>query len=225
MTRRARRSCCLSTVVLLAVAAAGGAASLGWLAGVARDLVDDRDPGAATVLRVVDGDTLLVRRSGEAERLRLLGVDAPEASSTRYGRPECGGRRARRAARAWVARARRRVELTGDRLAPERDRYGRLLAGVRTRRGGELGAWLVRRGLARTVGYGYGPLAAHPRLLSLEARARGLRAGLWSRCPGWARRHAIPFTSLPSRRGAREADKRPLAAPMAALLATSGARR
>ncbi len=35
-------------------------------------------PYAATVLRVVDGDTLEVQRGQEIEHVRLFGIDAPE---------------------------------------------------------------------------------------------------------------------------------------------------
>jgi micrococcal nuclease len=38
----------------------------------------DLPPGAATVLRVVDGDTVDVQIDGREERVRLIGIDTPE---------------------------------------------------------------------------------------------------------------------------------------------------
>ncbi|MEX2659576.1 MAG: thermonuclease family protein, partial [Acidimicrobiales bacterium] len=43
----------------------------------------DAEPGAAEVIRVVDGDTIEVRIAGEAERVRLIGIDTPETVDPR----------------------------------------------------------------------------------------------------------------------------------------------
>lgn len=70
----------------------------------------------ATVTRIVDGDT--IRVTGQTERVRLFGIDAPEA-----GKP--GG------AEATAALERLIPPGTGVRLEPvETDRYGRLVARV-----------------------------------------------------------------------------------------------
>lgn len=214
-----RRRGCLALLLVAAVLGGGGAAAI---PGALRGLLEAPGTQTARVLRVVDGDTLVVRRSGPVERLRLLGVDAPEASSTRHGRAECGGHTASAATRSWVAWARRRVELRRDRLAPGRDRYGRLLAHVRSPDGGDLAGWLVGRGLARTASYENRPLAAHPRLLALEAKARARRAGLWSSCPGWAREHPIPFAAVARSGTAREAAEGPVELALVALPASPG---
>ena len=218
-----RRGGCLT---LLLAAGALGAGAGAEIPGAIRDLLARPDARAARVVRVIDGDTLLVSSDDGPERVRLLAVDAPEASRTRSGHAECGGRLAGAATRSWVLRARSEVRLGGDRLAPERDRHGRLLAHVRDSRGRDLARFLVRRGLARTVSYERRPLAAHPRLLALEATARGARRGLWSKCPGWARQHAIPFASLARRLDPRSAvdESQPVEPPMVAL-AFSGAFR
>ena len=202
-----RRGCLGLLVAAGALAAVAGAE----LPGATRDLLDGPDTRAAHVVRVIDGDTLLVSSPAGAERVRLLAVDAPETSSMRYGRAECGGRLASAATRSWVLRTRSEVRLIGDRLAPDRDRHGRRLAHVTRIRGGDLGRWLVGRGLARTVSYERRPLAAHPRLLALEAAARGRRKGLWSKCPEWARDHAIPFASAAPRSDLRSGVDEPKA--------------
>jgi len=77
----------------------------------------------ALVIRVVDGDTAVMRLDdGREERVRFIGVDTPEigAHAERYGEQ----------AAAYTTRvlAGRRVFLEGD--VGERDRYGRLLSYV-----------------------------------------------------------------------------------------------
>lgn len=77
------------------------------------------------VVRVVDGDTIIVRLEGTSEHVRYIGIDTPEMDDER---PAVR----RRAAAAREANARlvggRRVRLELD--AERRDRYGRLLAYV-----------------------------------------------------------------------------------------------
>lgn len=77
------------------------------------------------VVRVIDGDTIVVRLDGTREHIRYIGIDTPEMDDER---PEIR----RRAVAAKEANARlvggRRVRLELD--VERRDRYGRLLAYV-----------------------------------------------------------------------------------------------
>jgi len=77
------------------------------------------------VVRVIDGDTIVVELDGQNERVRYIGIDTPEMNDER---PTI--RRVASAAKAANARlvAGRRVRLELD--AERRDRYGRLLAYV-----------------------------------------------------------------------------------------------
>jgi micrococcal nuclease len=104
-------------------------------------------PVAATLLRVVDGDTVVVRAHiwlGQTveTHLRLAGIDAPEL---RGGCP--AERLLAEAARDFLA------AMTGTALAFRDLRYdkygGRLLARVETERGEDLAAALIAAGLAR----------------------------------------------------------------------------
>lgn len=131
------------------------------LAGAAAILLPPRGRGVDGHARVVDGDSL---RIGEVE-IRLKGVDAPEMRQTcsRGGHPYRCGEAAKRAMEAKVGSRPIACRVEG------RDRYGRSLARCRLD-GQDLGAWLVREGLA--VGYrDYEPE---------EAAARSRRVGLWA---------------------------------------------
>ena len=134
---------------------------------------------AVRVVRVVDGDTIKVAlRSGE-ERVRYIGVDAPE--SVKPGAPvECFAKRASAFNERLVAGE--RVRLVRD--VEERDRYGRLLAYVyRERDGLFVNAELVRRGYATVATFP--PNVAHERdFRRLADRARLSGRGLWSECVG-----------------------------------------
>lgn len=114
------------------------AALLFW--GVWAGLVGAEPPDRfeARVFRVVDGDSVWVRReaAGPPLRLRLAGVDAPEICQP-------GGVAARDALVARLALAGQRVEV---RLLG-RDSYDRWLAQLQTT-DGDVAHWLVSEGLA-----------------------------------------------------------------------------
>src|SRR5262245_60091701 len=132
---------------------------------------------AARVVRVVDGDTIVVRAGGHDERVRYIGVDTPE--SVKPGTPvQCF-------AKAASAENRRLVEGREVRLVPDveaRDRYGRMLAYVyRASDGLFVNAELARRGYAKPLTIP--PNVAHAaELRRAAAAARRDGRGLWSRC-------------------------------------------
>ena len=85
-----------------------------------------------SVTSVIDGDTVQVRLStGRSERVRLVGIDAPE-------RGACWSAQATAAASRLAAG--RPVTLRGDATQDTRDRYGRLLAYVWLPGGQDLGS-------------------------------------------------------------------------------------
>lgn len=153
-------------LLVLAAAAAGG----GVLAGGGDDAGGDWRE--AVVLRVVDGDTVILSGAG---RSRLIGIDTPEV----HGGAECYGPEASAFARRLLTGRRVRYELGVE----PRDRYGRALVHL-TLADDLVNELLVARGYAR-------PLEIAPNLryaARLRARAREARSagrGLWSRqaCP------------------------------------------
>jgi micrococcal nuclease len=152
--------------IVLAILAIGG----GKLVGATRS-------DAARVVRVVDGDTVVVRTGGHDERVRYIGVDTPE--SVKPGTPvQCFAKAASAANKRLVQG--QEVRLVHD--AEARDRYGRMLAYVyRSSDGLFVNAELVRRGYAKPLSIP--PNVAHAvELRRLAAAARREGRGLWSRC-------------------------------------------
>jgi micrococcal nuclease len=159
-------------VVVASVAAAllGSIAGGWWLGGAAPAVV------SATVVHVVDGDTIVVAlRDGRTETVRILGADTPETVDPR--KPvQCFGPEASAYTKAQLSGRSVRLEFDVER----RDRYGRLLAYVLVD-GGRYEDDLLRRGLARLLVIP--PNGSHARtMLAEELAARRARRGLWGAC-------------------------------------------
>jgi micrococcal nuclease len=146
--------------------------------GCTRTAAPPTDPGAATVVEVVDGDTVVVDLSGQHETLRLIGVDTPETVDPDQP-PECFGAEASAHTKELLP-AGTEIRLTRD--VEARDRYDRLLVYVeRAEDGLFVNLDLVAGGWADD--YPYPPNVAHQREFALavsQARAEGL--GLWTTC-------------------------------------------
>lgn len=162
-----------------------------------------------SVVYVVDGDTIHVRLGDRVEKVRYLGVNAPEIPH-RPGRGEArgGGGRGRpghfqRGAAAGDAARRINLELvSGKRVRLEldrqaRDAHKRLLAYVWV---GDtmVNAELVKRGYAEVMSI---PPDFHHRALfaTLEAEAREAGRGLWSASARTKAPRAGPLHGRPAR--------------------------
>ncbi len=124
------------------------------------------------VVRVVDGDTIHARVGDRIEKVRYIGVNAPELHHPTKGE-QPGGREAADANRKLVAGQTVRLELD----VQERDKYGRLLAYVYV---GDLmvNAELVAQGYAQVMTVP--PNVKHQELFLRQQRtARVLQLGLW----------------------------------------------
>jgi micrococcal nuclease len=134
----------------------------------------------ATVIRVVDGDTIVVEIDGRTERVRYIGVDAPELANAESGSPaDCGADAATEANRDLVAG--RQLVLETD--VTDRDRFGRLLRHPWLDQGGArlVTELLVARGALEARSYP--PDELHDdRLAAAERSARAEGAGLWGTC-------------------------------------------
>jgi micrococcal nuclease len=135
--------------------------------------------GQASVVRVVDGDTVAVRVGGREETVRLIGIDTPETVDPRSP-VECFGREASDRTKALLP-AGTEVRLVAD--AEPRDRYDRLLAYVYRDDGTFVNLALVEDGYASVLTYP--PNVAHVSdFTAAAARAREEGRGLWAACGG-----------------------------------------
>lgn len=81
-----------------------------------------------TVSSVLDGDTLRIKYQGKTQSVRLLGIDAPESTKTRYKHLECFGIEAKNYLKALVDK--KKITLQFDTSQDQKDLYDRLLAYV-----------------------------------------------------------------------------------------------
>jgi micrococcal nuclease len=130
----------------------------------------------ATVVRVVDGDTIEARIGDRVEDLRYIGVDTPE--TVKPDTPvQCFGPQASAFNHRLVEQQQVRLVFGVER----RDVYGRLLAYVYLGRR-FVNAILVRRGLARSLTIPPNDRFA-PLFRRLEMQAARAGRGLWGACP------------------------------------------
>jgi len=127
---------------------------------------------AATVTRIVDGDTVEVQIEGQTFKLRYIGIDTPETVAP--GQPiECFGKEA--SARNSELVLGKTVGLEKD--VSETDRYGRLVRYVWLD-GRMIDALLVEEGYA--TAYTYPPDVRYASMfVALQAQAREAGRGLW----------------------------------------------
>jgi endonuclease YncB( thermonuclease family) len=127
------------------------------------------------VTGVVDGDTVHVRLGpGKGTRVRLIGIDAPDAGT-------CGAAEAAALMRRVVGG--RRVVLIGDRSQPTRDARGRRLAYVETGFGrlSDIGRHLLFFGYAQ-VTRGPRPFARMGDYQHAETAAKTAARRIWRTC-------------------------------------------
>jgi len=126
---------------------------------------------AATVERIIDGDTLVVR---SGQHVRLVQIDSPEAGEECYA--ESATRELTR-----LARPGQRVVLERDARLDAVDRYGRLLRYIWVG-GTNVNVELVRRGAATPWFYDGDRGRYASRLLAAVSSARRAARGMWGAC-------------------------------------------
>jgi len=120
-----------------------------------------------TIKRAVDGDTAEL---SDGRRVRYLGIDTPEHNQSFFEEAKRLNAQMVEGKTAWL-----------EFDAEKTDRYGRLLAFVWTKDGGErmVSAEMLRAGLARV--YTPGPNARHKdALLACQREARENKRGSWA---------------------------------------------
>jgi micrococcal nuclease len=166
----------IAMLALLAIAAAAcGASPTPTGAGAASSAL----PGtAASVARVVDGDTLKARIAGRTETVRVIGLDTPE--SVKPGTPvECYALRASAEAERLLPVG-AAIHLEADPTQAARDQYGRLLAHVWLADGTLYAERMIRGGFGIHYVYGGVPSIHAGPFAAAEQAARAALSGLWS---------------------------------------------
>lgn len=127
------------------------------------------------VTKVSDGDTFWVKHSsGKEEKIRLIGINTPEARNTGRTEVEYFGREASEYAKSLLLNKRVRLEFDVQKY----DRYKRTLAYVYLESGQMVNSLLVKQGYARVATYP--PNVRYQALFQkLEREARSARRGLW----------------------------------------------
>jgi len=136
---------------------------------------DIQTPDIFRVVRVVDGDTLVLNIDGKDTRVRLIGLDTPESVDPRE-KVECFGIEAAEKAKEMLEGKNVRVEK--DQSQAEYDAYGRLLAYVYV--GDTLfNEYMIAEGYGHEYTYRI-PYKYRSQFKAAEREARDAKRGLWA---------------------------------------------
>ncbi|MBI5102033.1 MAG: thermonuclease family protein [Nitrospirae bacterium] len=128
--------------------------------------------GLIRVEKVSDGDTISVVLGGRSENVRFIGIDAPELGQRPWGK------KAVEHLREIIRGSSGNVVLEYDIVS--RDKYGRLLAYVRTPDGRLINELMVRDGYA--VLFTFPPNVRYSDLFSkAQKEAREKKLGIWGK--------------------------------------------
>ena len=135
--------------------------NLGFLHNKTSETVSSQNQPACNVVRVIDGDTFVCQFSdGKEERIRLIGVDAPESRRNQKG--EKDSERSGQDIDTVITQGKKASSFTKSYLKPgttvkleldvqPRDKYGRLLAYVYLFDGTMLNALIVKEDMPKSL--------------------------------------------------------------------------
>jgi micrococcal nuclease len=141
----------------------------------------------ATVVRIVEGDTLKINYNGQEESIRFIGIDIPESWSNSKAMRDA--ERSKEDIKTIIAMGKQATTFTkslvksGDTVRIEfdvqtKDRYGRLLGYVYLPDGSMLNEQIVKAGYANLMTYPPN-VKYEERFLKAFREARENRRGLW----------------------------------------------
>lgn len=131
------------------------------------------------VIAVLDGDTVLIRRTSGLEKIRLAEIDAPEKA-------QAFGETSKRSLSDMVLG--KQVKVVSQAI----DQYGRMVAHISVN-GLDVNAEQIRRGMA----WEYSNFHSNRALVTLQEEARQVPRGLWAQgtpTPPWDWRKQHPST-------------------------------
>jgi micrococcal nuclease len=134
----------------------------------------------ATMLSVVDGDTIDVSIGGKRERVRLIGIDTPETKKPNTP-VQCYGPEATKFTKSLLPKD---AALHLERDVVARDDFGRMLAYVYLAGDGQfVNMTIIGQGYARPLTIP--PNASHAdEFIAAAHNAEREHIGLWARCTG-----------------------------------------
>lgn len=150
-------------------------------------------PGYYSVVRVIDGDTVVVWYRGEEVTVRLMGMDTPEVVDPR--KPvECFGPEA--SAQGKTLLTGKDVRLVPDPTQDQFDKYGRMLAYLYLPDGILYNEWMIRHGYAHEYTYKKA-YEFQKDFKAAQAAAKAEQIGFWSpdTCGGATGVHSTEFAS------------------------------
>lgn len=129
-----------------------------------------------SIVRVVDGDTVVVRKDGADIKIRLIGLDTPEVVDPR--KPvQCFGKEASDKAKSLLTSV--RVRLEHDPSQGMLDTYGRTLAYLFLTDGTHFNRYMIAEGYGHEYTYRL-PYRYQSDFQAAEKDARGAKKGLWA---------------------------------------------
>ena len=170
----------LAPISLLVLGAVTGCGSVDAIALASAPEPPPSAATEATVVRVVDGDTVVVAGpQDDQERIRVLGIDAPETVSPKLP-VQCGGPESTAFAQHMLIG--RHVTLVPDPTQAGRDFYQRELRYVRLEDGRDFSVESARAGMSRSYVFGRIPVSERKQIDAAQAQARAEHKGIWSHC-------------------------------------------
>ena len=128
-------------------------------------------------MRVIDGDTIVVKIEGRDEAIRLIGIDTPETVDPR--RPvECFGREASNRAKEMLIG--KSVRLERDDMVDDKDQYGRSLRYVFLANEINFNKIMIEEGYAYEYTYENTLYKYQNEFKQAEEYARENKRGLWA---------------------------------------------
>ena len=132
---------------------------------------DNKGTGKTVLVeKIYDGDTISAFVNGRFEKIRLIGIDAPEMDQRPWGK------KARECLRSFISATDSRISLEYD--IERRDKYGRILAYIWTQHGQMINEEMMKNGCA--VLFTFPPNVRYAeRFRAAQKKAQEHKAGIW----------------------------------------------
>jgi len=135
---------------------------------------DSPNKNLTKVIRVIDGDTIIVNLEGKDESVRLIGIDAPETG-------ECFNKEATDEIKKLIAE--KNIVLESDSTQNNRDKYNRLLRYIFLEDNTFVNKIMIDEGFASEYTYLNSAYKYQTNFQESQKFAKTNNLGLWSSCP------------------------------------------